>query len=80
MLENTLLFHLTRLNHMASSCIGCGLCTSACPNDIDVATLFISTAESIQQMLGYTAGARYDEPAPVTTFMEEELKAETGTD
>jgi len=28
---NTLLFHLTRLNHMVISCVGCGLCAHHCP-------------------------------------------------
>ena len=76
--ENTLLFHLTRLNHMASSCIACGLCSSACPNDIDVATLFIHGGEKVQNMLSYKAGRSYDEQPPVTTFREDELTEETG--
>ena len=38
MLPDTLLFHLTRLNHMVTSCVGCGLCSDACPADIPVAT------------------------------------------
>ena len=79
MLENTLMFHLTRLNHMSSSCIACGLCSSACPNDIDVATVFISVANNVQKMLDYKAGASFDEPAPVTTFRENELVVEAGT-
>jgi len=79
MLENTLMFHLTRLNHMSSSCIACGLCSSACPNDIDVATVFISVSDNVQNMLDYKAGESFDEPAPVTTFRENELVAEAGT-
>jgi len=31
MMADTMLFHLTRLNHMALSCVGCGMCTSDCP-------------------------------------------------
>ena len=31
MMPDTLLFHLTRLNHMVSSCVGCGLCEGTCP-------------------------------------------------
>ena len=79
MLENTLMFHLTRLNHMSSSCIGCGLCSSACPNDIDVATVFISVADNVQKMLEYKAGMNFTDPAPVTTFREKELVQEAGT-
>ncbi len=79
MLENTLMFHLTRLNHMSSSCISCGLCSSACPNNIDVATVFISVSDNVQSMLEYKAGNSYNEPAPVTTFRENELVVEAGT-
>ncbi len=79
MLENTTMFHLTRLNHMSSSCIACGLCSSACPNDIDVATLFISSAESVQKMLEYKAGESFDTPAPVVTFRENEFIIEADT-
>jgi formate dehydrogenase (coenzyme F420) beta subunit len=78
MMENTMMFHLTRMNHMASSCIGCGLCSSACPVDIDVATAFISTGEEIQSMLEYNAGEDYESRPPVTTFREKELDTESG--
>ena len=78
MMENTMMFHLTRMNHMASSCISCGLCSSACPVDIDVATAFISTGEEIQSMLEYNAGEDYESQPPVTAFREKELDAESG--
>ena len=79
MLENTLMFHITRLNHMSSSCVACGLCSSACPNNIDVSTVFISVSENVQKMLNYKAGESFDDPAPVTTFRENELVVEAGT-
>jgi len=39
LLGDTLLFHLTRMSHMSASCVSCGMCTSACPADIPVATV-----------------------------------------
>ena len=34
------LFHLTRMNHMGNSCVGCGACEEACPNDIPLLKIF----------------------------------------
>ena len=75
---DTLLFHLIRLSHMVTSCIGCGLCDSACPNDLPVATLFRAVGQKVQAMLDYTPGKSVDEEPPVATFREDELQAESG--
>jgi len=68
-----LLFHLTRINHMVTSCVGCGLCSSACPSDINVALVFQSVGEEVQAMFGYVPGRSLEEPAPVQTFQEREF-------
>lgn len=68
-----LLFHLTRMNHMVTSCVGCGLCSSACPADIDVALAFQSVGEEVQAMFNYVPGRSLEEPAPVQTFQEREF-------
>ena len=75
---DTLLFHLIRLSHMVTSCIGCGLCDSACPNDLPVATLFRAVGQKVQAMLDYTPGKSVDEEPPVATFREDELQTESG--
>jgi formate dehydrogenase subunit beta len=75
---DTLLFHLIRLSHMVTSCIGCGLCDSACPNDLPVATLFRAVGKKVQEMLDYAPGRNIDEEPPVATFREEELQTESG--
>src|SRR5512139_63137 len=75
---DTLIFHLIRMSHMVTSCIGCGLCDSACPSRLPVATLFRSAGDKIQKMFNYVPGRDVKEAPPVATFKEDELKIESG--
>lgn len=76
---DTLIFHLIRMSHMVTSCIGCGLCDSACPSRLPVATMFRSVGEKIQKMFNYVPGRDVNEVPPVATFKEDELKIESGS-
>jgi len=75
---DTLIFHLTRMAHMATSCIGCGLCDSACPSGLPVMTLFRTVGYGVQSLFDYEPGRDPDETPPVATFREDELQIETG--
>ncbi len=75
---DTLIFHLIRMSHMVTSCIGCGLCDSACPSRLPVATLFRSVGDKIQKMFQYFPGRDIKEVPPIATFKEDELKIESG--
>jgi formate dehydrogenase subunit beta len=76
---DTLIFHLIRMSHMVTSCIGCGLCDSACPSRLPVTTLFRSVGDRIQKMLQYVPGRNVEEVPPVASFKEDELKIESGS-
>jgi len=75
LLPDTLLFHLTRLNHMVTSCVGCGLCTDVCPVEIPVSTVFRAVGEQAQAIFEYQPGRSLEEAAPVQEFREDELTA-----
>ncbi|MFB0545790.1 MAG: formate dehydrogenase [Anaerolineae bacterium] len=70
---DTLLFHLTRLNHMATSCVGCGMCESACPSHLPVATIFRAVGQKVQALFDYIPGRSLEEEIPLATFREDEL-------
>lgn len=68
------LFHLTRLNHMVLSCVGCGHCSSACPQGLPVATLFYTLGQRTGRLFEYEAGGDPDQEHPFQTYEEEELE------
>jgi formate dehydrogenase subunit beta len=69
---DTTLFHLTRLNHMVLSCIGCGMCTSDCPADLPVGAVFRAVGQETQAVFEYEPGRDVEEPLPLITFQEDE--------
>ena len=70
---DSLLFHLTRLNHMVASCVGCGLCQEACPNNIPVFQIFRMVGEQVQGTFDYVPGRSLEEDLPLSVFREDEL-------
>jgi formate dehydrogenase subunit beta len=69
---DTMLFHLTRLNHMVLSCVGCGMCTSDCPAELPVGQVFRAIGQEVQKTFEYVPGASVEEPLPLVTFHEDE--------
>ncbi len=75
---DTLFYHLTRMSHMSLFCVGCGQCTSACPNDIDLMPLFRTVAQKTQARFDYQAGRSLEEKQPLTVYIHDEMVEVTG--
>jgi len=75
---DTSFYHLTRLAHMSTACIGCGQCSNACPNNIPVMEIFRTLANYTQKSFGYEAGRSVDDDPPLSVFREQEYPEVTG--
>jgi len=75
---DTLLYHITRMVHMSTACVGCGQCSNACPNDIPIMELFRAAAQETQAAFGYEAGRSVDEALPLAEFREQEFEDVVG--
>jgi formate dehydrogenase subunit beta len=75
---DTLFYHLTRLTHMSTACVGCGQCSNACPNDIPVMELFRMVAQGTQLAFDYEAGRSLEEAPPMSVFREDEFAEVVG--
>lgn len=71
--SDSLLFHLVRLNHMAASCVACGMCEDACPNKIALFKLFFLAGSKVQQLFDYIPGASLQDELPLVMFREDEF-------
>ncbi len=65
---DTVLFHLGRMTHMATSCVACGMCEDACPTGIPVSQVFKAVGADLQDLFGYLPGRSLQEELPLTTY------------
>jgi formate dehydrogenase subunit beta len=70
---DALLFQMTRLNHMATSCVGCGMCEAACPHGIPLTAMFRAVGARVQKEFDYVPGRDVNEKPPFMEFKRDEL-------
>ncbi|MDY6852004.1 MAG: 4Fe-4S dicluster domain-containing protein [Thermodesulfobacteriota bacterium] len=70
---DTVFYHLTRLAHISTACVGCGQCSNACPNDIPIMEIFRTVAHKTQASFDYEAGQSLDQLPPLSVFREDEF-------
>ncbi len=75
---DTVFFHVTRIAHMSTACVGCGQCSNACPNEVPVMELFRTLAMRTQKAFEYEAGRSIEEKPPLSEFREDEFKEVVG--
>jgi formate dehydrogenase subunit beta len=75
---DTVFYHITRLAHMSTACIGCGQCSNACPNNIPVMEIFRTIASCTQKAFDYEAGRSLEDEPPLSVFREKEFSEVTG--
>jgi formate dehydrogenase subunit beta len=75
---DTVFFHITRLAHMSTACIGCGQCSNACPNNIPVMELFRTVSSHTQKAFDYEPGRSVEDEPPLSIFREGEFLELTG--
>lgn len=73
--SETLLFHLTRMNHMMASCVACGICEDSCPAGVGLLSLFKKVSRNVQAEFEYVSGRSLEEPLPLVVFREDEFQA-----
>jgi formate dehydrogenase subunit beta len=70
---DTIFYHITRIAHMSTACVGCGQCSNACPNDISVLELFRTVSYLTQKAFDYDAGRNVEDDPPMSVFREDEM-------
>ena len=67
-------YQIMRTFHLAGRCVGCGACTRACPQGIDLRLFLDKLRLDVRDLYGYEAGVDPEvlKAPPLTTYREED--------
>jgi formate dehydrogenase subunit beta len=70
--EDKQFYQIIRTFHLAGRCVGCGACTRACPQGINIRLFLDKLRADVQELYGYDAGEDAEAKPPLTTYREDD--------
>ncbi|MBN1400767.1 MAG: 4Fe-4S dicluster domain-containing protein [Anaerolineae bacterium] len=65
-------YQIMRTFHLAGRCVGCGACTRACPQGIDIRLFLDKLRKDVAELYDYEAGLNPDEQPPLRTYRQDD--------
>lgn len=65
-------FQIIRTFHLAGRCVGCGACTRACPQGVNLRLLLDKLRLDVADLFGYEAGTDPEATPPLATYREDD--------
>ena len=70
--EDVQFFQVMRIFHLAARCVGCGACSRACPQGVDLRLFLDKLRSDVADLYGYEAGVNPEEPPPLRVYRPED--------
>lgn len=70
--EDVQFFQLMRIFHLAGRCVGCGACTRACPQGVNLRLFLDKLRLDVADLYGYEAGVNPEEQPPLRVYRPED--------
>ncbi len=70
--EDVHFFQVMRIFHLAGRCVGCGACTRACPQGVNLRLFLDKLRLDAEDLFGYVAGVNPDEQPPLRVYRPED--------
>jgi formate dehydrogenase subunit beta len=70
--EDIQFFQIIRTFHLAGRCVGCGACTRACPQGVNLSLFLDKLRQDVVELYSYEAGTDPKAKPPLTTFREDD--------
>lgn len=65
-------FQIMRTFHLAGRCVGCGACTRACPQGVNLRLFLDKLRLDVAELFGYEAGVDPEAKPPLATYREDD--------